>query len=145
MNHVGYNPIFQEGRGAGAGAGGGGVARQVAGGGREVAGGGRGWSRSNKPKAYTRGWRDEYGGMNINVKVKSDWSKSGWTSSTTMIHPNHKVSRLITDAKRFVTMGDHNGKELEVHFRKHNLELARDELVGDLFEGNESIYIKEID
>eukprot|EP01083_Nonionella_stella_P286612 975488_1 len=41
-----------------------------------------------KPKAYTKGWRNHYGEMNINVARKFD----GFGSKTLMVNPSDKLS-----------------------------------------------------
>ena len=39
-------------------------------------------------KAYTKGWRNEYGEMNLNLKFENSQS----ASSTIMIHPNENIA-----------------------------------------------------
>jgi len=56
-------------------------------------------------KAYTKGWRDSSGEMNINMKI----GDSRGPSSTIMIRPNERVYSLINKALGFVKMGDGAG------------------------------------
>lgn len=62
-----------------------------------------------------------------------------------MVHPNEHVSSLVYTAINAVRMGDHNNKELCVFFRKQDLSEYGEYKVRDLFDGNETIYVKEVE
>ena len=92
-----------------------------------------------KIKSYQRGWRcPRSGEMNINVKIGSYGP-----SSTIMIRPKEPISNLIHTAIGYVNMGDSAGPHKVVYFRKKRLDLSSHLLVKDLFDGNETIYVKD--
>ena len=97
-------------------------------------------SSGKKPKGYTKGWRDDSGQMNINCKIGTYGS-----SSTLMAYPDDKVSTLVRTAIRLVKMGDHHDVEHRVFFRKQDLSEYGDYQIRDLFDGNETIYVKEVE
>lgn len=53
-----------------------------------------------KVKAYTRGWINEYGEMNLNVKFENSRS----ASSTIMVRPNDTLGSVIHQAVSFRKM-----------------------------------------
>ena len=95
----------------------------------------RGWNK--KPKGYTKGWRDDCGEMNINVKYMG-------ASHTIMADPKNQVADLVGSALNSVRMGDHNDVPLKVFFRKHDLSKFSEHKIRELFDGNETIYVKEV-
>lgn len=91
----------------------------------------------NKPKSYQKGWRCPFfGEMNINVKYKG-------ASHTVMAKPESLVSSLVRSVIGSVMMGDHNDVPLTAFFRKHDLSTFGEYQIRELFDGNETIYVKE--
>lgn len=93
-------------------------------------------------KAYTRGWRNESGEMNINVKFENSYS----ASYTLMIRPNDSMGRLIHSAVGLRKACDDGNGEFTVYFRgnKEDMRNYADNRVGDYFEGCETIYVRRI-
>ena len=67
-----------------------------------------------KVKAYTRGWINEYGEMNLNVKFENSRS----ASSTIMVRPNDTLGSVIHGAVGFRKMCDDGDGECTVFVLK---------------------------
>ena len=94
-------------------------------------------------KWHTRGWRDNRSGeMNINLKQRSPLAPGSWASSTIYATDDSTIDSLIRSAINSVQSGDYDGSELRVFFRSEDLKKSQNLRVGDLFNGNEAIYVK---
>ena len=75
------------------------------------------------------------------INVKDGGAKG--PSHTIMADPKSLVASLVRSSINSVLMGDHNDVPLKVFFRKHDLSNFGEYKIRDLFDGNETIYVKE--